>query len=111
MLQKLKTEQATAVQAQRYPAMSCPICFEDLEQGDGLPTVPSSAADLEAGMTGAHGTHHFSKEAEASGCASSSKVDNTPSAPPLDSHPECESLLGNDMRTLSGLQDEHEPDG
>ena len=110
MLQKLKTEQATAVQAQRYPAMSCPICFEDLEQGDGLPTVPSSAADLEAGMAGAHGTHHFSKEAEASGCASSSKVDNTPSAPPLDSHPECESLLGNDMRMLSGLQDEHEPD-
>ncbi|DBA78180.1 TPA: hypothetical protein ACH3X2_008143 [Trebouxia sp. C0005] len=108
MLQKLKTEQAAAVQAQRYPAMSCPICFEDLEQGDGLPDVPSSVADLEAGMAGANGTH-FSRKAEASGYASSSKVDNTPSAPPLDSHPERESLLSNDMRMLSKSLDEHKP--
>ncbi|KAL0027686.1 hypothetical protein WJX79_009000 [Trebouxia sp. C0005] len=59
-------------------------------------------------MAGANGTH-FSRKAEASGYASSSKVDNTPSAPPLDSHPERESLLSNDMRMLSKSLDEHKP--
>lgn len=147
MLQKLQTEQATAVQSQEYPASSCPICFEDLAQGDAAATSPRAASDVETGMAGAHRAYHFNKEdgdnfeagmagahsthhsnkedgdtfeagmagtARAhhsnSGChgiASSRKVAGTPSAPSLDSHPEYESLLGDDREML---QDEHKTD-
>ena len=32
LLQRLQAEQATARQQRRYPAATCPICFEDLQQ-------------------------------------------------------------------------------
>ena len=32
LLAKLKAEQETALRSQRYPAASCPICFEELQQ-------------------------------------------------------------------------------
>ena len=43
LLQRLQAEQATARQQRRYPAASCPICFEDLQQPG-----PVSSADFVA---------------------------------------------------------------
>ena len=100
LLQKLKDEQATAVRNQQYPATSCPICFEDLAKPDAAPDSPSASG---AGMAGAYKGDQSSSRF---GASSSSKSDVAPSAPPLETRSEYESLLGKDRET-PGHQDEH----
>ena len=96
LLQKLKDEQASAVRNQQYPAASCPICFEDLAKPDGASTLPSAASTSKDGQSGSDQG------------GSSSKSDVAPSAPPLDAHPERESLLGK-SKTQDGFDtDTHE---
>ncbi|DBA84123.1 TPA: hypothetical protein ACH3X1_006599 [Trebouxia sp. C0004] len=100
LLQKLKDEQATAVRNQQYPATSCPICFEDLAKPDVAPASPSASG---AGMAGAY----KGDQSSGFGATSSTKSDVEPSAPPLESRSEYESLLGKDRERPSLQQDEH----
>lgn len=94
LLQKLKDEQASAVRNQQYPASSCPICFEDLAKPD-VSSSANSVADV-----------YQNSQSERDQSASSSKPDVAPSAPPLDAHPEYESLL--DKSKAEGSSDEHQ---
>ena len=97
LLQKLKDEQASAVRNQQYPASSCPICFEDLAKPDVSSNSASanSVADV-----------YQNSQSKSDQSASSSKPDVAPSAPPLDAHPEYESLL--DKSKAEGSSDEHQ---
>jgi len=101
LLQKLKDEQATAVRNQQYPATSCPICFEDLAKPDAAPDSPSASG---AGMAGAY---KGDQSSSGFGASSSSKSDVAPSAPPLETRSEYESLLGKDRERPDLHQDEH----
>ena len=86
LLQKLKDEQASAVRNQQYPAASCPICFEDLAQPEHSSSSPTSSSAARVANAYKDSQSHCNHG------ASSSKSD-APSAPPLDAHPEYESLL------------------
>ena len=100
LLQKLKHEQASAVRNRQYPAASCPICFEDLAKPEPSSSSPSSSSAARVA--------HVYKDSQ-SDCdhgASSCKSD-VPSAPPLDTHPEYESLLSKSKMHSNADQDEH----
>ena len=101
LLQKLKDEQATAVRNQQYPATSCPICFEDLAKPDAAPNSPSASG---AGMAG---VYKGDQSSSGFGASSSSKSDVAPSAPPLETPSEYESLLGKDRERPGLHEDEH----
>lgn len=96
LLQKLKDEQASAVRNQQYPAASCPICFEDLAKPDGASGLPSAASTSKTGQS----------DSEQGGNGSKFDV-VAPSAPPLDAHPELESLLGVSKTQGSSDQETH----
>lgn len=97
LLQKLKDEQATAVRNQQYPATSCPICFEDLAKPDVTSSLPGAVTSSQS----------KDRQSDSDDGASSSKLDVAPSAPPLDAHPERESLLGNSKAQGSSDLDGH----
>lgn len=100
LLQKLKDEQASAVRNQQYPAASCPICFEDLAKPEPSPSSPSSSSAARVANA------YKDSQSDCNHGASSSKSD-APSAPPLDAHPEYESLLDKSKTHASASQGEH----
>ena len=100
LLQKLKDEQASAVRNQQYPAASCPICFEDLAKPEPFSSSPSSSSAARVADA------YKDSQSDCDHGASSSKCD-APSAPPLDAHPEYESLLDKSKTHGSADQGEH----
>ena len=101
LLQKLKDEQADAVRNQQYPATSCPICFEDLAKPEAASDSPSTSSAARVA------TAYKEDRSDSDFAATSSKSDVPPSAPPLDAHPEYESLLGKRRAQSSSQQHQH----
>ena len=100
LLQKLKDEQSNAVRNQQYPAASCPICFEDLAKPEPSSSSPSSSSAACVADV------YKDSQSDCNHGASSSKCD-APSAPPLDAHPEYQTLLDKSKTHGSAEQDEH----
>ena len=86
LLDKLKKDQAQAMQHHRFPATSCPICLEDIQPPAGSPEAGRAAASSHdgAGPSGSDQSQEepgkgYAASPDAAGAASSS----SPSAPLL----------------------------